>query len=483
MGGGLAFLTKKSFNPANWSNQKQVWEARQKEGIDKRRIAERDAQLRREREEEDLARAVGGEEGGGRKALSFMYDAGRVPGLERRRGDGGGGSGGGGKDGGGGCDGEGWKHRDVKGGEGGRRDCGGEGPSLSYERQPGDDDAAAAFREILARGIVPAGESASPMMAPSHSAMSREDGSTDAAAANNEARERGDHRTNLEKAVGRGINAGSGVTLAQQMERFPMLKGAPRVLPKGTGTGDKESSTGETDVVGLNFKPLGQVLRNVKCVKCGEWGHTMGDRECKLTGWDPFASVAASASALATSRPPPPAAAAAATPTDATIACSAIGMPPAKIEGRGDEKGGDDRKHIKKEKRHRKDERKRHARDKKGRSHDKRHTSRRRRDRSPSYSSSSGSSSYDSSSEEDGYFYRDRRSRKHGKSGYLTSRRRSSSRRRRHRQDKISDDGSISINRRHRSRKESGSSDEEHKFSTRRDENPEKLSVSHRMPK
>ena len=53
MGGGLAFLTKKSFNPANWSNQKQVWEARQKEGIEKRRVAERDAPLRRERAEED----------------------------------------------------------------------------------------------------------------------------------------------------------------------------------------------------------------------------------------------------------------------------------------------------------------------------------------------------------------------------------------------------------------------------------------------
>lgn len=55
MGGGLAFLTKKSFNPANWTNQKQVWEARQKETIEKRRLAEQDAQLKREREEKELA--------------------------------------------------------------------------------------------------------------------------------------------------------------------------------------------------------------------------------------------------------------------------------------------------------------------------------------------------------------------------------------------------------------------------------------------
>ena len=64
MGGGLAFLTKKSFNPANWRNQREVWEARQNAETEKRRISERDAQLKREREEEDLARVVGGEEGG-----------------------------------------------------------------------------------------------------------------------------------------------------------------------------------------------------------------------------------------------------------------------------------------------------------------------------------------------------------------------------------------------------------------------------------
>ncbi|KAL3823365.1 hypothetical protein ACHAXA_008860, partial [Cyclostephanos tholiformis] len=478
MGGGLAFLTKKSFNPANWSNQKQVWEARQKEGIEKRRIAERDAQLRREREEEDLARAVGGEEGGGRKALSFMYDASRVPGLEKRKGGGDGG------DDGGGGNGEGWRHRDARGGE--RRLDGGEGTSLVYERQPGDDDAAAAFREMLARGTTTADELPSLMMTSSQSSMPRDDGTETiakdvAAVANNEARERGDHRTNLEKAVGRGINAGSGVTLAQQMERFPMLKGAPRVLPKlggGGGTGDKESSTAEGDVVGLNFKPLGQVLRNVKCVKCGEWGHTMGDRECKLTGWDPFASVVVSASAIAATHPAPPAAAAAAaaaTPIDAAMVQAKIGR-----------KGGDgrssDRKRIKKEKRNPKDERKRHMRDKTGRSrHHKRHTSRRRRDRSPSYSSSSDLSSSYSSSDEDSYYSRDRRSRKHGKGGYRTSRRRSSSGR--HRHDESSDDGSININRWHRSRKESGSSDDEHRFSYRRDEEPKKPSASQRMPK
>ncbi|EJK74587.1 hypothetical protein THAOC_03726 [Thalassiosira oceanica] len=77
MGGGLAFLTKKSFNPANWSNQRQVWEAKQNAASEQRRVAEREAQLKREREEEDLARAIGGNSEGGRKQLAFKYEAGK----------------------------------------------------------------------------------------------------------------------------------------------------------------------------------------------------------------------------------------------------------------------------------------------------------------------------------------------------------------------------------------------------------------------
>ncbi len=65
------------------------------------------------------------------------------------------------------------------------------------------------------------------------------------------------HRTNLKKTVGRGITAQSGPTLAQQVEHFPMLKGAPMVLQKpgggATGNGNKESIL---NVTGLNFKPL-----------------------------------------------------------------------------------------------------------------------------------------------------------------------------------------------------------------------------------
>lgn len=327
MGGGLAFLTKKSFNPANWSNQRQVWEARQKHASEQRRITEREAQLKREREEEEMARMVGGEEEGGRKALGFMYEGGRIPGLQKEE----------------------------------RKDDDDEHVTHSagvaatasdslYARQPGDDDAAAAFRAMLARGTVddaqPAVESVAEAAAPTDE--------------QEEKTEHVDNRTNLEKAVGRGINSGSGVTLTQQMERFPMLKNAPMVLQKPKD-GEAEQST---DIAGLNFKPLGQVLRNVKCLSCGKWGHSRGERECEVSGWDPF-RVSAPVVAAPVVKAPAPA------PLDA--------------QKQDEEHRADRRKSKKKEKkRHRED---RHKRKRK-------HKHRRRR--SPSYSSAS-SSSYDSS--------------------------------------------------------------------------------------
>ncbi|KAL9183798.1 hypothetical protein ACHAXT_004654 [Thalassiosira profunda] len=244
MGGGLAFLTKKSFNPANWSNQRLVWEARQKNETEKRRLVERESQIKREREEEELARVVGGEEEGGRKALGFVYEAGKVPGLDRKS--------------------NGQNDDEIGGGvpSSGQE---GVGESL-FERQPGDDDAAAAFRAMLARGAA-ADEPAPQQAAAAAQADAQEGDSAEGTAEEDEKRPwENDHRTNLEKAVGRGINAGSGVTLAQQMERFPMLKGAPMVLQKPQGGGDSKKEGSAVNVAGLNFKPLGQVLRNIQCL-------------------------------------------------------------------------------------------------------------------------------------------------------------------------------------------------------------------------
>lgn len=255
MGGGLTFLSKKSFNPSNWSNQRRVWEARQNSESERRRIVEREAQIKREREEEELARVVGGEEEGGRKALGFMYDGGKIPGL-KKEGNG--------------------NHQDDDGDEHepkSNRNDGVDETNL-FQRQPGDDDAAAAFRAMLAQGVDDNTEK-------QLEETNQHDDVTNAQTtheaveddSNNNGNEATDNRTKLEKAVGRGINSGSGVTLAQQMERFPMLKGAPMVMQKQKNVGgDGEKNDQASTASGMNFKPLGQVLRNVQCMACKKWG-------------------------------------------------------------------------------------------------------------------------------------------------------------------------------------------------------------------
>lgn len=52
-------------------------------------------------------------------------------------------------------------------------------------------------------------------------------------------------------------------------ERFPVLANAPR---QGEYTKDLE----------VTHKPFAVELRKTKCKRCGEWGHSLGDRECPL---------------------------------------------------------------------------------------------------------------------------------------------------------------------------------------------------------
>ena len=79
----------------------------------------------------------------------------------------------------------------------------------------------------------------------------------------------GDARSALEKAVGRKDRGGA-LTLEEQVQRFPQLKNAP--MAKGMNATD----------VNVSFKPLGSQLRNVRCLACGIWGHSRGDREVGL---------------------------------------------------------------------------------------------------------------------------------------------------------------------------------------------------------
>eukprot|EP00977_Amphora_coffeiformis_P014633 scaffold4140_cov149-Amphora_coffeaeformis.AAC.3 len=263
---GLKFLSKKSFNPQNLSNQKKVWEREQRQKTEERRIKEREEQLRRERDDEELRRARGDH-----VKLNFMYQA--PPGSEAT----------GKKE---------LSPPDV--------------PSSAAasskdvtQRQPGDDDAAAAFRAMLAGGVPPPDETTDKIpddsdargiirgTAPGAFGTVLQGSSYDKMA------KRGDEkqpptpetRSALEKAVGRR-QQGNNLTLDEQIERFPALANAPR--QRGVQ-------------VGVSFKPLGTQIRNVRCLVCGIWGHSKGDRECKMSGWDPFSTSLPTTSVAAAS--------------------------------------------------------------------------------------------------------------------------------------------------------------------------------------
>ena len=76
-------------------------------------------------------------------------------------------------------------------------------------------------------------------------------------------------RSRLEAMAGKAASKPM-LTMDEQVERFPWLKNAPVEgnFVKG---------------LDLKFKPLGKTVNNVKCRRCGEWGHQSGARECTMS--------------------------------------------------------------------------------------------------------------------------------------------------------------------------------------------------------
>jgi len=37
----------------------------------------------------------------------------------------------------------------------------------------------------------------------------------------------------------------------------------------------------------VHHKPFNEIIRHVRCCRCGEWGHKTGERECILRNYNP----------------------------------------------------------------------------------------------------------------------------------------------------------------------------------------------------
>lgn len=82
-------------------------------------------------------------------------------------------------------------------------------------------------------------------------------------------RSRGAPATCLERLVGKP--AAQHTTREEMEARHPRLKNAPV----------EDAYVRNLDV---KYKPFHDVVRNVRCIRCGTWGHSVGDRECPLAG-------------------------------------------------------------------------------------------------------------------------------------------------------------------------------------------------------
>jgi CBF1 interacting corepressor len=296
---GIKFLSKKGFNPQNLSNQKRVWEVEQQAAEERRRVADRQRQLQRERDDEELARSRGET-----PKLSFLYDA--PPGLTGKPKT---------AEASAIADAAASHHYPDGGGdaEGRTASTGRKNSSVSSsltEAHPDDDEATAAFRKLLAGAAVApssavslhhdettrtgtmAGKFGTVLQGTDYDAYANKDnnngdGSRDKTSSATDRTKNAASTTALEKAVG-GRKPQPALTLDEQIQRFPVLANAPRA--KGMTATD----------IGVSFKPLGSQIRNVKCLACGVWGHSRGDRECRISGWDPFAALNATTATTGT---------------------------------------------------------------------------------------------------------------------------------------------------------------------------------------
>ena len=72
--------------------------------------------------------------------------------------------------------------------------------------------------------------------------------------------------TTLEKEAGK--SRAPGLSVQELKHRFPFLKNAPMEVFASN--------------VQVAFHPLGKEIKNIQCIKCKQWGHEVGNKECPL---------------------------------------------------------------------------------------------------------------------------------------------------------------------------------------------------------
>lgn len=80
-------------------------------------------------------------------------------------------------------------------------------------------------------------------------------------------------QSKLEKTLGKRKQ--EVISFEEQIERHPLLKNVPV-----EGNFVRSSQ--------VKVKPFCEVIRNVRCLRCGNWGHQSGDRECPLKDQNPL---------------------------------------------------------------------------------------------------------------------------------------------------------------------------------------------------
>lgn len=240
---GLSFLLKKKFHPARFDNQKRLFIAEQNQAVKNEREVESAKEVLKEKEMLSYE-AMGAMEvrDPRNSALKFMYS---VP-LAKE--------------------------------EEGKKAAKGMASLQDYEAKidqaTGDDDMVRAFKAKIIQSKLKSladisGNKAEEGIAGPTFIDPPQDyskGKTTQTSASNQSA--------LEREVG-GRRIKADLTHDQLGERFACLKNAP--MEGGYAKG-----------IAVKHQPFNEVVRNVQCARCGEWGHRSGERECALKDYNPL---------------------------------------------------------------------------------------------------------------------------------------------------------------------------------------------------